>query len=92
MSSNSTFEIINAVVPDPLIFFWIAASVAATAADNPNGNKTTLARDVSTIFINGKLAVINSLRKFESPHSCFVVFLVLPFNKILLFSKDSITF
>ena len=32
------FEIINVVLPDPKIFLWIPASVAAAAAVNPIGN------------------------------------------------------
>ena len=45
--------------------FLLAASVAGIAADNPDGKKTILARDVSALFINGKPAVINGLRKFK---------------------------
>ena len=44
-------------------FFWIAASVGDTATVNYNGIKTLLANQSSTFFINGKLAVINDLRK-----------------------------
>ena len=47
--------------------FWIAASVADAAAVNPNGNKTLLAGDVCTIFINSKPAVINDLRILKNP-------------------------
>ena len=72
-------------------FFWIAASVADIAADNPNGNKILLARSVSTLFINDETAVINSLGKFENPFSWLVIFLVVPLNKSPLFFKDVIT-
>ena len=51
-----------------------------------------LARVVSTVFINDKPAVINGLRKFKNLPSWIVIFLVVPFNKIPLFSKDLITF
>ena len=51
MSFISSFEIINVVVPDPKIFFWIAASVAYAADVNPNGIKTVLANGLSTFFI-----------------------------------------
>ena len=47
---------------DPSIFFWIAASVADTAAAYPNGIKKLLADDVSTLFINGKPTFINGPR------------------------------
>ena len=50
MSSISSFEIVNDVVPYPSIFFWIAAS----AADIPAGSNTFLANGVSTVFSNGK--------------------------------------
>ena len=58
ISSIYLFEIINGVVNDLQISFWISASVAATPSDNPNGNKTLLARGLSTFLINGKPAVI----------------------------------
>ena len=50
-------------MPDPKIFFWIAAPVADAASVNLNGNKTLLADDISSFFINGKPADINGLRK-----------------------------
>ena len=65
--SNSSFENINVAVPDQKIFYWIAASVADTAAVNPNGAKTLLANGISTLFINGKPAVINGLKKMRIP-------------------------
>ena len=62
-------KIINAVVREakskgrPFDPFF--ASVADIGADNPNGNKTFLTRGESTLFINGKPAVINVLRNFK---------------------------
>ena len=53
MSSNSSFDIISVVVPDPRNFLCIPASAADTAAVNPNGIKTLLASDLITFFING---------------------------------------
>ena len=47
---------------------------------------------MSTFFINVKAAVINDLRKLENPPSSLVIFLVVHFNKISLFSNDLITF
>ena len=47
---------------------------------------------VSAIFINGKPAIINGLRKFKNPPSWQVIFVVVSFIKIPLFSKDLITF
>ena len=51
----------------------MAASVTDIAAGNPNGNKTLLA---------------NGLRKLRNPPSWLVIFLAVPFSKILLFSKN----
>ena len=51
-----------------------------------------LAIGVSIFFINGKPAAFNGLRIFKNPPSWLVIFLVVPFNKITLFSKDLITF
>ena len=50
ISFFSLLEIINAVTPDPNIFLWIAASVADTAAVNPNGIKTLLANGLKYNF------------------------------------------
>ena len=58
ISFISSFEIVNVVyfakserrIPDPKFFLWIAASVAAAAAVNPNGIKTLLANGFSTFF------------------------------------------
>ena len=66
--------------------------VADVAADNPNVNKTVLTRGVSILFINGRPAVINGLRKMRNPPSGLVMSLLVFLNKILLFSKDLITF
>ena len=56
LSSIFLFEIINSVMPNPKMFFWIAASIADTVAINPNIIKTLLANGVSAFFINGKPA------------------------------------
>ena len=89
ISTISSFEIINVVVPDFIylfIYFWIVASV------NPNEIKALLANDASTSFINGKPAVINSLRTLTNPPYWLVLFLLVPFKTIPLFSKDFISF
>ena len=91
MSFTSSFENTN-VVPDPKILFWIPASVAEAAHVTPNGTKMLLAYSVKTFFINGKLAVINGLRKLRNSHFWLITFLIVPFNKYRLFSKDLITF
>ena len=45
-----------------------------------------------TFFINGKPDDMNSLRKLRNRPSWLLIFLVVLFNKIRLFSKDLITF
>ena len=67
--------------------FLIAASIADIGADRGD-----TFRGVSTLFINSKPAVINSLRKSKNPPSLLVFFVVVPFTKIRLFSKDLIIF
>ena len=52
ISFISSFEMINAVVPEPRIFLWITGFAAASV--NPNDTKTLLANDVSKFLINGK--------------------------------------
>ena len=47
---------------------------------------------MNTFFINGKPPVINGLTKLRNPPFWIVVFLVVPFNKFLLYSKDLTTF
>ena len=85
-------EDINVVIPDPKIFFWIAVFVADAAAVNSNGKKMILANGLSTFFINDKSAAISCLRKLINPPSRLLLFLVVPFYKIALFSKDLINF
>ena len=92
VSSISSFETINVVVPDLSILFWIIASATDTPADNPNGIKILLAKRVSTLFISRKSAVNNGLRKLRNPQSCLAISVVVSFNKIPLFSKVLITF
>ena len=57
---------INAVIPDPNIFLWIAASLAAAAAAaaavNPNGIKTLLATVLSKFLIKDNSVFSNGLK------------------------------
>ena len=70
--------------------FWIAASVVGTAAAfTLNGREIFLESGVSTFFINGKGTLINEPC---NPPFWFITFSVVPFYKILLFSRDLITF
>ena len=69
-------------------FFGIASSVADATA---NVIKTLLGIGASTLFINGKPAVINALRKSRNPPTRLIILLLVPFKKIPLFSKNLIT-
>ena len=100
ISSISSFEIINLVVPDSNIFLWIAASVADDAVVNPNGIKTYLANCLITFPIEGNLVFSNgpiSLPKNppDCPYSCNWVFdnFILadePFAKTLLYFETCV--
>ena len=76
-------------MPDPSIFFSITASVAESAVVNPEGTQTLLANGMNTFFNNGKPTGINGLRKLRNLPSWLVIFLVVPFKKVPLFSKSS---
>ena len=54
MLSIYLFEIINVVVPYPIIVFWTTESLVDATAANPNGIKTFLANGASTFFIKDK--------------------------------------
>ena len=56
ISSISSFEIINVVVPNANIFYCIPLSAAATI--NPNAIKTLLVNVLGTFFIKGKKVFI----------------------------------
>ena len=76
-------------MPDPSILFSITASVAESAVVNPEGTQTLLANGMNTFFNNGKPTGINGLRKLRNLPSWLVIFLVVPFKKVPLFSKRS---
>ena len=65
ISSIFSSEVMNAVVFDSKMFFWIAASVYDASVINLDSIKMVLANDVSRFFINGKPAAINGLRKLS---------------------------
>ena len=76
-------------MPDPSIFFSITAAVAESAVVNPEGTQTLLANGMNTFFNNSKPTGINGLRKLRNLPSWLVIFLVVPFKKVPLFSKRS---
>ena len=69
-------------------------SVAATAAAavNPKVTKMSLAKGANTFFIKVKPVFTKGPRKLSNPPFWLVTFLVVPFNKIPLFSKELIIF
>ena len=58
ISFKSSFKNNNVVLSNSKIFFWMAASLAETAAVNPKGTKTPWDNGVSTVFINGNPALM----------------------------------
>ena len=92
ISFTFSHESINVVTPDSNTVFWIAASVADAAVVNPKRTIAHLANVVSTFFINGKLTFIKVPRKLSNPSFWLIIFLLVPFNKIPLFSKELIAF
>ena len=82
---HSSFEIINAVKPDPNIFLWIAASVAYATAVNPNGIKTLSANGFSIFPIKDSPVFNNGPKSLpKNPNDCPI----LCFIPILLFRFD----
>ena len=73
------------------MFLWIAASVADTAAVNPNGIKMLLANGLSTFHIKGKLVFSNGLKSLpKNPPACPIFYNWVIDNSILaneLFAK-----
>ena len=69
----------------------MALSVSETAAVNPKVTKTLLANSLNTFLINSKATDINSLRKLRKCPFWLVIFLIVSYNKISLFSKELIT-
>ena len=67
ISFISLFDIINVVVrfdkskrwSEPLVFFWIAESVADATAVNHNGVKTLLVNGLVTCLVKGKPILSN---------------------------------
>ena len=90
ISFTCSHESINVVTPDLNTVFWIAASVADAAVVNPKRTIALLANVVSTFFINGKLTFIKGPRKLSNPSFWLIIFPLVPFNKIPLFSKELI--
>ena len=70
------------------MFLWIAASAAYIPDDKPNGIKTLLVNGVSILLINYKPTITDGIRKSKNRPYWLAIFLVVPFDKISLFSRD----
>ena len=92
ISFISSFEIISVVIPDPYIWFLIAASVADVAAINCNGMKILLVNVVSTFFVNGNPDLTNGPRNFRNSPFWLIIFFCSFFKNIPLFSKELMKF
>ena len=65
MSSVSSFDIINVVVPEHKIFLCISASAADAATLNPNGIKTFLANGLITFLLMVILFLIMEQKVYQ---------------------------
>ena len=66
-----SFEIITAVIANPKIFFWIAASVADAPVVNLNVIKALFANGFGTIFIKGNPVFSNGPKTLRrNLHDC----------------------
>ena len=68
-------------MPDPKIFFWIAAYVADATTVNSNGIKKLLASGLSTLFIKGKLFFSNGPKGLNRNHPDYSILCKLSFWK-----------
>ena len=80
----SSLEIVNAVVPDPNIFLWIAAFVVGAAAVNLNGIKVLLANGLRTFLIKDHPVSSNSLRNLRKNLLDFVALCNWIFDNFIL--------
>ena len=73
ISFISSLEIINVVLPDPLIFLWKTTYVANAATVNPNGIKTFLANGLSTFPIKRNPVFSNCPKCLpKNPPDCLI--------------------
>ena len=82
-----SLEVINFVLPNSIIFLWIAAYVADDAAVNPNGIKTLLVSGLSTFLIKGGPVFSNSLKcLLKNPPYCLILW-ILVFDTFIIADK-----
>ena len=74
VSSVSSLEIINVVLPDPNIFLWIAGPVADATAVNPNSVKMLLASGLGTFRFKGNPVFSNGPKTLpKNPPDCLIL-------------------
>ena len=73
ISFRFSFQDTNVVMPNPNIFFLIAASVADVAAFNPEGTKTLLANGLSIFSIKGKPVLSNDPLSLHRNPNCTIL-------------------
>ena len=99
ISLIASFKVLNVVIHDPNIFFWIATFIADAPVLNPKGIKTLLGNGLSTLFSKGKSVFSNSSKSLPKNHPyCPILYnwvfdnLILagePFSKALKTSKPA---
>ena len=77
-------EIINVVVPEPIIFWWIPASVADAATVNTNGIKTLSAKGLSTFPVKGNPVFIKDPKRLPKSNPDFPILCNCFFDNFIL--------
>ena len=70
MSLISSFDVISIVIPDPKMFFWIAASVPDTVGIKPYGVKALLTNVYRAHFIKGRPVFSNTPKNLLMNPDC----------------------
>ena len=90
ISFISSFETIKVVVLEPFIFFWIPASVAGTAAVNPNGANFVL--PIELLFSLMNLVIYWNNEQPENPRDWIALDIWVFHNVIAVDKLFSIAF
>ena len=70
------------------MYFWILEPATNSTIVNPNGIKTPLAIDASTIFINGNPAIIDSPKSLTRSPPHFIILECRVFDNFILADKS----
>ena len=71
-------------MPEPKVFFWMAASVPDFPVVNPNGIKTLLDNDLSTFVIKGKPVFSNGNKSLSKGPLDYTILESWVFDKSIL--------